>query len=122
MNLPVPDNLGPAGASLWESMLEVYEFEHEPNTAAILERACRTADTIAKLEEAAADAPLVVKGSTGQPVANPLISEARAQTNTLNQLLKSLNLEKSPAERAALSRARSEAGAKGARSRWNTRK
>ena len=53
-------------------------------------------------------------------MANPLIGEARQQTNTLNQLIKSLRLEPSEATRLGLSEVRSRAGKQGARARWST--
>ncbi|OFT34653.1 hypothetical protein HMPREF3169_05265 [Corynebacterium sp. HMSC08C04] len=122
MPLTKPANLGAAGSKLWDEVTNEYVFDFEPDKAALLERACRTADAIATLEEAAADADLVVQGSQGQPVISPLIAEARQQTLTLNTLIKSLKLEPSEAEQAALSAKRRAAGAKGLRSRYGTTK
>ena len=56
-------------------------------------QACRVADVVAELDEAADEAPLTVKGSMGQQVISPFIAEARAQRSLLAQLLARLNFE-----------------------------
>lgn len=53
----------------------------------ILAHACRVSDTVAGLERAAAKEPLTVRGSAGQKVIQPLISEIRFQRGLLAQLL-----------------------------------
>lgn len=62
----------------------------------ILEDACREADLIDGLEagmrESIADGDLMVKGSMGQVVINPLISELRQHRATLTTLLRGLKL------------------------------
>lgn len=115
-----PEGLGAKGAKLWEEVTTEFVFDHEPDKAALLERACRITDLIEVLEAEAASQPLTARGSQGQPVANPLIGEARQQTNTLNQLIKSLRLEPSEATRLGLSEVRARAGKQGARARWST--
>ena len=50
------------------------------------------ADIIAELDEHAAEAPLTVKGSQGQPVIQPTLAEARFQRALLAQLLGRLGL------------------------------
>jgi len=54
-------------------------------------QACKTADQIAELGEAAAEAPLTVKGRMGQRVISPFIAEARVQRGLLAQLLTRMN-------------------------------
>lgn len=88
----VPASLGDPGRQLWRSMQQTFDFEDEPHKLHILRQACRTADVVAELDEAADDAPLTVKGSMGQPVISPFISEARVQRALLAQLLSRLGL------------------------------
>lgn len=113
-----PDNLGPAGTELWESITEVFSFEDEPGKVALLQRACRTADTIATLEAEASTQSLLAKGSMGQAVVNPLVAEARSQTSLLDKLLKSLDLPETEEEQLERAQRRSRAGRTAARARW----
>ncbi|WP_224112262.1 hypothetical protein [Mycobacterium avium] len=82
-----------AGRRLWRSITAEFELENDPDKAEILAQACRVVDQIAELDEAAAEAPLTVRGSMGQPVISPFIAEARAQRALLAQLLARLNFE-----------------------------
>jgi hypothetical protein len=115
-----PAGLGTAGTKLWKSVVEVFDFTEEPGKVQILGQACRVADIVAELDEAADQAPLTVKGSMGQQVISPFIAEARAQRALLAQLLGRLDLpdtdEERDAKAAKLSRTRSKA-AKSARLR-----
>jgi hypothetical protein len=109
----VPKGLDAAGAKLWKSVDEVFDFTDEPGKVQLLAQACKVADIIAELDDAAAEAPLTVKGSMGQPVISPFIAEARVQRALLAQLLGKLDLP--PTEEdllenaAALTRTRSRA-------------
>lgn len=96
-----PAGLGAAGAKLWRSVVEVFDFAEEPGKVALLAQACRVADIVAELDEAADQAPLTVKGSVGQQVISPFIAEARAQRALLAQLLGRLGLPDSDEERDA---------------------
>ncbi|PBA69940.1 hypothetical protein [Mycobacterium avium] len=113
-----PAGLGAAGRRLWRSTVEVFDFTDEPHKVQILAQACRVADVVAELDEAADEAPLTVKGSMGQQVISPFIAEARAQRALLAQLLGRLDLpdtdEESEARAERLSRTRRRA-AKGGR-------
>jgi hypothetical protein len=95
---------------LWRSTLDVFDFTDEPHKVQILTQACRVADVIAELDEAADAAPLTVMGSTRQQVISPLIAEARAQPALLAQLLAGLALpdtdKESEAKAERLSRTR----------------
>ncbi|OFT77002.1 hypothetical protein HMPREF3104_03600 [Corynebacterium sp. HMSC30G07] len=119
MTVLVPENLGPAGLRLWDSMVGEFDFQGEPGKVAILERACRVADQIEKLEEASATAPLTAKGSTGQLIIHPLIQEIRAQTTTLNTLIKSLGLPDSDAEAVERAQRRERQARRAANARWS---
>ena len=116
--LEPPAGLGEQGLSLWESITGEFDFSQEPGKLAILERACKTADQIAVLEEAIVGAELVVKGSTGQPVVNPMIAEARQQSGLLNTLVKSLGLPDSDEEAQAKAERRSRINRENVNKRW----
>lgn len=87
----LPAGMGSEGKRLWRKITAVFDLENDPDKAEILAQACRTADVIAELDEAAAEAPLLVKGSMGQPVISPFIAEVRVQRALLAQLLARLN-------------------------------
>lgn len=87
-----PTGLQRAGKALWKSLTDVFDFAEEPGKVQLLAQACRVADIVAELDDAAAEAPLTVKGSMGQPVISPYIAEARAQRALLAQLLGRLGL------------------------------
>ena len=113
-----PLGLEKAGKALWKSVIDVFDFSEEPGKVQILIQACRVADIVDELDDAAAEAPLTVKGSMGQQVISPFIAEARAQRALLAQLLGRLGLpdtDEAVAEKAEkLSRTR-RAAAKSAR-------
>mgnify|MGYP006929312368 CR=1 FL=1 len=115
------EDLGPSGARLVESITSEFDFSNEPAKLAVLHRAARTADTIAALEAEAATQPLTAKGSMGQEVISPLISEARAQTSLLDKLLKSLGLPDSDEDTAAKAEQRRRQAKKAAKTRWGNR-
>ncbi|MGV0603375.1 hypothetical protein [Mycolicibacterium sp. XJ1904] len=117
-NPRMPSGLQAAGKRLWRSVNETFDLAEEPHKIHVLAQACRVADIVAELDEAADEAPLTVKGSMGQQVISPFISEARAQRSLLAQLLGRLGLpdtNEGLAEKAQkLSRTRSKA----AKSAW----
>lgn len=112
-----PEGLGEAGAKLWHRITDTFDFTDEPAKLAVLERAARTYDQIAELEQAKGAAPLTAKGSMGQLVIHPFIGEIRAQTAALNTLLKSLGLPETDEEVAERAAKRSRAGRTGANAR-----
>jgi hypothetical protein len=87
-----PAGLGPAGRKLWKSIHDTFDMAEEPHKVHVLHQACRVADIVDELDDAADEGPLTVKGSMGQPVISPLIAEARAQRSLLAQLLTRLDL------------------------------
>jgi hypothetical protein len=91
-----PAHLHKDGRQLWRSVLSEFDLESEPHKLHVLRQACRVADVIAELDEAADEAPLTVKGSMGQQVISPFIAEARAQRSLMAQLLARLNFEPAP--------------------------
>ena len=115
-----PEPLAEAGSRLWREMHTAFDFTEEPGKIAILLRACKVQDTITKLEEYAAEAPMTVKGSMGQTVLNGAYSEIRQQSNTLNALIKSLGLPESDEDSLDRAARRSAAGKTAAKARWST--
>lgn len=111
-----PAGLHRAGKALWRSVHETFDFTDEPGKVHILTQACRVADIVAELDEAAHEAPLTVKGSMGQPVISPFIAEARAQRALLAQLLGRLGLPDN--DDAGDFAKRSAAGRTAAKARW----
>ncbi len=88
-----PRGLGTAGSRLWDATIDEFMMDDNPPKLALLEHACRVSDVVAKLEKASAKEPLVVRGSAGQLVSHPNISECRAQRSLLMNLLSKLNFD-----------------------------
>lgn len=114
-----PRRLAGPGRSLWHSVVGAYELR--PDELLLLEKACRTADESARLDEETRAAPLMVTGSTGQQRHNPLLNEARQTRALLAALLKQLALP-DEAREAAKGRDNSTRATNAARARWGTRK
>ncbi|UXA20990.1 P27 family phage terminase small subunit [Mycobacterium sp. SMC-4] len=83
---------GPEGKKLWTELTEVFNFTDEPAKLRVLYDACKLADTIKRMDDEAASAPLVVEGSTGQPVIHPCISQANSARSLMATLLGKLGL------------------------------
>lgn len=115
--LPAPKTLGASGAALWDSIAGKYELRADET--AVLEDAARTADLIAVMEAGLEGEPLMVKGSQGQLVIHPLISELRQYRSARAALLRQLKLpdENSTDQGGALS-AKNRAAAN---ARWSRR-
>lgn len=113
-----PANLGFAGKALWDSIIPAYELR--PDEVRILQDSCREADIIERLESELVDADLMVKGSMGQLVASPLVSEVRQHRATLAGLLGKLKIPDSPAGAARKRAVVSEQAVKAARARWGS--
>lgn len=113
-----PENLGDHGATLWDSILPTYELR--PDEHRILLDACREADLIGRLEDELAYSPLMVKGSQGQLVASPLVSEVRQHRAVLAGLLAKLKIPDTAGSAARKTAAVSEKSRAAARARWGT--
>ena len=85
-----PKGLGTSGAAFWRDVLAKYELRIDEQR--VLEDACRERDLIARLEAELAGATLLTKGSMGQPVVNPLVSELRQHRGTFAALMRQLKL------------------------------
>lgn len=114
----MPKNLGDGGKALWDSIVPAYELR--PDEGRILIDACREADIIDRLEEEQTDAELMVKGSMGQLVSSPLVTEVRQHRATLKSLLAQLKIPDSPAGAARKRAVTSENAVKAARARWGS--
>ncbi|GAA3617394.1 hypothetical protein ACG5V6_14960 [Streptomyces chitinivorans] len=110
-----PDGLGAVGGRLWEEITGEYELA--PDELALLAEACRTADELEAMRQAAASGPVLVKGSTGQVRTSDLYGELRQHRLLLAKLLTQLALPdededagRTPAQQRA---------SKAARVRWD---
>ena len=117
--LPTPKGLEKAGAALWRDVIGKYELRADEQR--ILEDACRERDLLTRLETGLASADLIVRGSQGQDVINPIVSELRQHRSTFATLMRQLNLPDaggpsgdSGGELSAKNRAAAQA-------RWSTR-
>ncbi|MFI5670467.1 hypothetical protein [Streptomyces sp. NPDC051704] len=110
-----PDGLGRRSARLWEDIVEGQELRTDE--LRVLEDACREVDLIERMHAELQGAPLVVKGSMGQDVANPLVQELRQHRALVARLLGSLKLSDEDGEEYD-ARARSSQARKAALTRW----
>lgn len=113
-----PTSLGKRGKALWASIAPVYELR--PDELCTLEDACREADLIERLHAELATAELTTKGSMGQEVASPYVSEIRQHRTVLTNLLKSLKIPDGPAGAARKRAVVSEQAVSAARKRWGS--
>jgi hypothetical protein len=110
-----PRGLRSEGRELWKAVVE--EFDLRPDELRLLRQAAATSDLIAAMEkEIGTD--LVVPGSKGQPVANPLLDQVQKHRMLLARLLGQLALPDDPSDRG-LSAARSQSARKAALARWS---
>ena len=113
----VPPNLGPVGGRLWRQLTDKYQFRADEGR--ILLDACGEADLIDDLDKHLVGAERIVKGSMGQPVINPLISELRQHRATLASLLRQLDLPDEGGAAVPGSGLRSIRARKAATARWH---
>jgi hypothetical protein len=97
---------------LWHAIAGGGRWEFRPDELQILADACGEADLIAQMERERIKAgfKLIVRGSQGQDVINPLISELRQHRSTMKTLLGALKLpddgeEVTPGMRSSVARA-----------------
>lgn len=76
--------------NLWKSITSEYDLR--PDEIEVLEQACHTKDRIVSLTVEAESAPSTVRGSMGQEVINPVVSELRVNRTTLAALLRQMKL------------------------------
>ena len=83
---------GRSGRRFWDDLTETFDFTEEPHKLEILRSACRTLDVLDRIREELDEAPLQVKGSMGQPVANGLIAAELSAVARFESLVRSLKL------------------------------
>lgn len=110
----MPRDLERAGRKLWREIAGSGKYELRPDEVAILSHACREEDLIDMLESALKGAPIMVRGSQGQDVINPMISELRQHRATQKSLLAALALPDDGAQESP----RSVGARKAAAARW----
>lgn len=111
-----------AGRRLWKQICgtDTAKYVLRADELRILEDACREADLIDELAEEAKGCDKLVRGSMGQRVINPLISELRQHRTTLATLLSKLKLPDLPDEgNPGAEQPRSTAARNAAQSRWS---
>lgn len=117
-----PPGLGAAGRRLFAELTDGVVYDHGERV--IVEKACRTADDLARLERELAGAPLTVAGSTGQVRPHPLLAEVRAFRALLAGLLRQIappeGLFDDDEARAARDVDRSSRARRAARARWGS--
>ncbi|BBY74335.1 hypothetical protein MPRF_12340 [Mycolicibacterium parafortuitum] len=110
---------GTEGKRLWKDLTEVFNFTDEPAKLRVLFDACKLADAIKRMDDEAADAPLVVEGSKFQPVIHPCISQANSARALMATLLTKLGLLDADHEVAEKKAKRRESATRAAQARWN---
>jgi phage terminase small subunit len=85
-----PDGLRPSGRAFWRKITGVYELA--PAEVALLGRACRVLDMLAEIDRRLGREGLVVKGSSGQPRAHPLVASVAELSRTLEVLVRGMCL------------------------------
>ena len=88
-----PAGLTPRGRGrrLWRAT--IHDYDLTPPETILLGEICRIVDRLGALEVALTGEPAVVRGSTGQPKAHPILGEIRAQQTTLARLVDSLHID-----------------------------
>ncbi len=113
--VPAPEGLEKAGAKLFTDIANKWSLR--PDELRVLEDACAEADLVDDLKAAMAGQDRLVKGSQGQLVINPLISEQRQHRTAMASLLKQLRLP----DEADTAEARSTQARSAANARWSKR-
>src|SRR4051812_21156936 len=90
--IPAPAGLAKGGVALCKQVTDAYELRADE--VATLEDVCQLTDMIDALDKAWGEdgRPLTTKGSMGQLVTHPLISEIRAHRMARNVLWRQLKL------------------------------
>lgn len=99
---PVPAGLGTEGRGLWRDVARQVADDGlamDARERRWLRDACAEADVVAVLDAGLVDAPLMVRGSQGQDVINPVFSEIRQHREALGRLLARVRLD-DPADAA----------------------
>jgi len=112
----MPTHFAREGKRLWWEIVSSYDLR--PDEVRVLADACREADLVERLEVELRDEPLMVKGSQGQLVASPLVSEVRQHRTVLAGLLRGLKLPDTDSQSKQKAALVSEQARSAARARW----
>ena len=120
--IPAPPGLSPAARKLWRDVEKGQRLR--PDQFRILEDACKEADVIDAMEAAWLEEgrPMTSRGSQGQLVAHPLISELRQHRGTITTLLRTLALADTDTSATDAKRATRESATALARARWGNKR
>lgn len=113
-----PKGLAEGGSALWREVTDVRTALRADHRRVLLD-ACREADLIDALEDEMQGSPRTVKGSMGQTVIHPLISELRQHRTTLNTLLRALDMPDTDSGAQDAAKATRGAAMALARARWD---
>jgi hypothetical protein len=120
MALKTPSDLARGGRTLWRAVAATHELR--PDEARILLDSAHECDLIDDLQDALKDSPKTTRGSMGQEVVHPIVSELRMHRATLNTLLRGLSLADTDTSADDASRASRGAAMALAHARWSRRK
>lgn len=112
-----PQGLQKEGLKLWRDVAKTHDLREDE--IRLLERACRVLDTLAGLDTALDGADLILEGSRGQAIANPLLTERRLHEETLGRLLRQIGLQDEDAEPGSAGFSDSHKARRAAMARWN---
>ena len=115
-----PRGLGSRGKKFWHKVMAEIDF-NEAETELLVE-VCRSLDSLDQLYETVSVHGPMVKGSAGQIVINPAVSEARQQRIVLHRLMAALEIpDEDGIEEGFVSSARTQSARHAANRRWNSR-
>ena len=86
----VPAHLRAKGTQVWKSVTADYVLRDDEKV--LLEQICREADLIQELHEELRKLPIMMTGSMGQDIVNPLLMEIRQHRSLMADLHKKLAL------------------------------
>jgi hypothetical protein len=87
---PYPNGLNDDGKALWCSVTR--EFDFNSAELALLQQLCQTVDEIVAMKREMSDMGVVVAGSKGQPVVNPILRVLSEHRKLADQLTAALAL------------------------------
>lgn len=110
---PAPVGLSAHAAALWDGVTSKYALRIDE--LYVLEEACRELDLIEDMVQRQRTEDLIGKGSMGQDVVAPLVSELRQHRSAFAAFMRQLKL---PDEPAGEKPSASESARKAANARW----
>jgi len=107
--------LGPTGQAFYDEITDLYDLSIAEH--ALLVQACQTLDLLARLQAEIDNGELTAKGSMGQTVSAPSVTEIRGHRATFQSLVKAIGLPASD----SIADVKSQKAAASARARWGMR-